>query len=518
MTLARMLETAVAREPEAIAIVEGSRRVTYREWRSEVLVLAGGLRDLGLGPDDHLVAVLSNRYETATLYWACQTLGVIFTPFNWRATAEDIAYVLRDAEAEAVFYEERSRNSVLPAIAECELPASKVIRLDDDEVGVAYGEFTAGSKPFTGEPAGDDQATSLMLYTSGTTGRPKGVPRSHAVEQAATLSCLAHLHYGYGEVSLGVMPLFHTMGIRSLLMSVFQNGNFVCMPSFSTGQAFRAIERERISALFLVPIMFHDMVHDKEIDASDMRSVRNIAYAGMAMTSALVEACVEKLAPERFTNFYGSSEIYTFSVCPHVAEKPGCAGRPGMGQMLRVVRADPDERVSPDDVVAVGKTGEIIASMGALDAFDGYWKQPNADEKALREGWYFTGDLGQFDKDGEIYVLGRVDDMIISGGENIYPEEVEDVLAKSPLVGGVAVIGLPDERWGQRVVAFIQANSADVAVDTLDQHCLDSGLARFKRPRAYVFVKDIPRSASGKLLRRHLRSGDYEALANPEST
>ena len=116
MTLARMLETAVAREPEAIAIVEGSRRVTYREWRSEVLVLAGGLRDLGLGPGDHLVAVLSNRYETATLYWACQTLGVIFTPFNWRASAEDIAYVLRDAEAEAVFYEERSRASVLPAI------------------------------------------------------------------------------------------------------------------------------------------------------------------------------------------------------------------------------------------------------------------------------------------------------------------------------------------------------------------------------------------------------------------
>jgi 2-furoate---CoA ligase len=238
----------------------------------------------------------------------------------------------------------------------------------------------------------------------------------------------------------------------------------------------------------------------------------------MSMTTALVESCATTFPGALFSNFYGSSEIYTFAVRNDLADNPGSAGRPGMGQTLRVVRADADERVGPEEQVAVGETGEIIASMDALDAFDGYWKRPDADEKAIRDGWYFTGDLGRFDENGEVYVLGRVDDMIISGGENIYAEEVEDLLAKSPDVLGVAVIGLPDERWGERVAAFIEPASAAATPEALDRHCLDGGLARFKRPRAYAFVRAIPRSASGKLLRRHLRSGDYDLLTGFDNT
>ena len=153
-----------------------------------------------------------------------------------------------------------------------------------------------------------------------------------------------------------------------------------------------------------------------------------------------------------------------------------------------------------------------------MDAFKGYWKRPDADEKAIRKGLYFTGDIGRFDENGEIYVLGRVDDMIISGGENINAEEVEDVLAKSPYVLGVAVIGLPDDRWGERVAAFIEPASEAASPESLDRFCLDSGLARFKRPRAYAFVDAIPRSASGKLLRRHLRTGEYELLTDYANT
>ena len=156
--------------------------------------------------------------------------------------------------------------------------------------------------------------------------------------------------------------------------------------------------------------------------------------------------------------------------------------------------------------------------MNCLDAFTGYWKRPDANKKAIRDEWYFTGDLGKFDENGEIYVLGRVDDMIISGGENIYAEEVENVLAKSPDVRGVAVIGIEDERWGERVSAFIEPATEGVSPDKLDTYCLESGLARFKRPRAYAFVKAIPRSASGKLLRRHLRTGDFELLGDYENT
>ena len=176
-----------------------------------------------------------------------------------------------------------------------------------------------------------------------------------------------------------------------------------------------------------------------------------------------------------------------------------------------------DRPVAADELVAPGETGQIIAAMASPDAFKGYWKRPDADRKSIRDGWYFTGDLGRFDDKGELHILGRVDDMIISGGENIYAEEVEDVLAKSEHVQGVAVIGLPDDRWGERVVAFIEPARPDVGSAALDRHCLASGLARFKRPRDYVFVRRIPRSASGKLLRRQLRTGEYETLSNDDS-
>ncbi|HJP22245.1 MAG TPA: AMP-binding protein [Alphaproteobacteria bacterium] len=524
MTLAHMLAASTAREPDATAIVDGTRRLTYGQWWEEIQRLAGGLQQSGLVSGDHLVAVLSNRLETASLYWACQTLGVIFTPFNWRASGPEIAYVLEDAEAQAIVYEARSADAVLAAAATGGISVDRLIYVGTGGDGVGTGgegtDFTelAAAAPFTGALPDDDSATSLMLYTSGTTGRPKGVPRSYSAERMASLSCLAQLHYRHGEVSLGVMPLFHTMGVRSLLMSVFLNGNFVCLPAYHCDTALGLVQAEKISALFLVPTMFHDMVHHPDLAAFDLASVRNIAYAGMTMTTALVASCARTFPDAIFSNFYGSSEIYTFAVRNDLAANPASAGRAGIGQILRVVRADPDERVSPNEQVPVGQSGEIIASMSAPDAFKGYWKRPDADEKAIRDGWYFTGDLGRFDENGEIYVLGRVDDMINSGGENIYAEEVEDVLAKSPDVLGVAVIGLEDERWGERVAAFIEPASPDASPEALDQHCLDSGLARFKRPRSYAFVRAIPRSASGKLLRRHLRTGDYELLTDFEST
>ena len=516
MTIARMLAASPARESGALAIVDGDRRLTYGEWFEDIRKLAGGLSSLGLSEGDHLVAFLSNRLEMPSLYWACQTIGAIFTPFNWRASGPEMAYVINDAEAKLVVYEERSAASAMATVVEAGFPEDRVIHLDGG-VGVDFGAVADG-KPYDGRQPSAENGICLMLYTSGTTGRPKGVPRSHAAERVAALNCISQLHYRHGETALGVMPLFHTMGIRSLLMSAFLNGCFVCMPAYNTEAALGLVERERISSLFLVPTMFHDIVHHEGLSKFDLSSVSNIAYAGMSMTTALVESCAALFPDAEFSNFYGSSEIYTFAVRNNLAENPGSAGRAGIGQILRVVRADADERVGSDEQVPVGETGEIIASMMALDAFTGYWKRPDADEKSIREGWYFTGDLGRFDENGEVYVLGRVDDMIISGGENIYAEEVEDVLSKSPDVLGVAVIGMEDERWGERVTAFVEPAGNDASPARLDAFCLDSGLARFKRPRAYAFVRAIPRSASGKLLRRHLRTGDYELLSDYDNT
>jgi 2-furoate---CoA ligase len=236
----------------------------------------------------------------------------------------------------------------------------------------------------------------------------------------------------------------------------------------------------------------------------------------MAMSPALVERCLDELKPDLFVNHYGSSEIYTFTYCDRLDRKPGCAGRAGLNQIVRVVSPSREDDIEAD--LAPGEAGEIVASMRSPEAFSGYWKRPDADAKAIQGCWYRTGDLGRFDEDGELYVIGRVDDMIISGGENIYPEEVEDVLVRSPLVAACAVVGMPDERLGARVVAFVEPASAEVSPAQLDEVCLRSGLARFKRPRDYVFVKTIPRSASGKLLRRKLRIGEYELFAQSGAT
>ncbi|MGH3134841.1 MAG: AMP-binding enzyme, partial [Gaiellaceae bacterium] len=201
--------------------------------------------------------------------------------------------------------------------------------------------------------------------------------------------------------------------------------------------------------------------------------------------------------PEVFVNHYGSTEIYTFSVHRDQRAKPGCAGRPALNARLRL---DPEGE------------GEILCHMGSDEAFTGYWNRPDADEKAIRGGWYHTGDMGRIDADGDLWVVGRVDDMIISGGENVHPVEVEDVLARAPGVHEVAVIGAPDERWGQRVVACVVADE-DVSAEALDAFCLASEtLARFKRPREYRFVDELPKSASGKLLRRLLREQAEERV------
>jgi len=469
---------------------------------------------MGLGRGDHCACIMPNRYEMATAYFACQILGAIFTPFNWRATVEEIAYVLEDAEAVLILIDEDAAPAARKAAQNSGI--ERIVSIAGGAEETPFAELLE-AEPVKPRPSIKDDDICLMLYTSGTTGRPKGVPRSISAERTAAMACIAQLRYRAGERSLGVMPLFHTMGIRVLLMTALIGGAWVNMRRFDPAGAVGLIAAENINALFLVPTMFHDMLGCPEFTDAGTGSVRNVAYAGMAMTSTLERRLAAAFMPDVFANYYGSSEIFTFSYCDDLAAKPGSAGRAGMGQVLRIVRVDAEGTVSGDDIVPQGEIGEVVATMNSAEAFSGYWKCPDADRKAIRDGWYFTGDLGYFDEDGSLFLCGRVDDMIISGGENIHPEEVENTLAASGLVGMAAVVGETDERWGQKVVAYIEPVSAEASAVLLDVHCRESALAGFKRPRKYVFVEKIPVSASGKLLRRLLREGDYVALEGYET-
>lgn len=448
MNLAQSLLAACERHPE----LESFPGLTYGELLPRIRRIAGGL---DAEPGSRVAVVLDNRLETALLYWAAQWAGVVFVPLSWRLSEEELDYCVTDCGAALVLRD----GDALPDGAE------------------HPGALSRG-----------DGETSLMLYTSGTTGRPKGVPRSHRADRAGGWSQALQHGYQWGDRTLGVMPLYHTMGIHSLLAMHLVGGCFVPQARWDPDDALRLIEEQRITSLYLAPTLFHDLVARLDGSGRDASSVRALGYAGAAMTSTMVRRCAEAFAPEVFVNHYGSTEIYTFTIGREQLRKPGCAGRPAVNTRLRLT-----------------EDGEICVHLSSEEAFSSYWQRPDADAKAIADGWYHTGDTGHLDDEGDLWIDGRVDDMIISGGENIHPLEVEDVLASHPGVHEVAVIGAADDRWGQRVVAVVVG---DASAEALDAHCLASPLARFKRPREYRHVDALPKSASGKILRRVLRETD----------
>lgn len=503
LDLGNSFRASVERDPDALAIVDGAVRLTYAQWYARISATVAAFDELGLMPGDHLVTLLQNRWQGATIHWACQFAGIVITPVNWRAKSDEIDYCVEDSEGKVVVFEDASAEAVHGSR---EAISRKRVSLDSALPGEIAFSALVEHQAKDAEPRAGADAWSVMLYTSGTTAKPKGVPRRQRAERAAAVAHVAQNLYGRDERTLGVMPLYHTMGVRSLLAMSLIGGAFICLPRFETAKALALIASEKITNLYLVPTLYHDLIHNERFASTDVSSVRKLGFAGASMTDGLLNELNAAFKPNLFVNHYGSSEIYTFTIDQHAPAKPGSAGRAGINQRIRVVKLG---AVSPDEVTATGEEGEIIALLAGDESFEGYWRRPEANAKSLRQGWYFTGDIGYLDADRDLFVTGRVDDMIITGGENVSPVEIESCLSLHPAVSEVAVVGLPDERWGKIVAAFVKRRSP-VSDDELDQFCRTSGLANFKRPRRYVYVADIPKSPVGKLLRRMLVAGEFE--------
>jgi 2-furoate---CoA ligase len=499
MNLARTLLYAAERNPHAEAVVDGEARLTYAELHERAARLAGGLAGLGMGRGDRLAVLLKNRAETVSLYWACQWLGAWFVPLNFRLGPDEAGYCVEDAGARVIAFDAAGAEAAHAAAGDGE---RRLVAVADGEGGDTRFADLCAAGPHDGALDHEDDAISLMLYTSGTTGRPKGVPRSHRADRAAGLTQVVHHGLDLGDRTLGVMPLYHTMGMHSMIAMALVGGCFVVLRDWSPRAALRLIEDERLTSLYLAPTFYHDLLADEACAGTDLSGVRSVGYAGSPMAPALATRCAEAFAPRVFFNHYGSTEIYTWAIHRDQQAKPGCVGRPAINARLRLVRPDPD--ASPDDLVAPGEDGQVICEMTSDEAFAGYWQRPDADRAAIRDGWYYPGDTARVDEEGDLWIVGRLDDMIISGGENIHPVEVEDALSDHPAVAEAAVIGADDERWGQRVVAYVVLDG-DATEDDLDAHCRASALADFKRPREYRFLDALPKTSAGKILRRELR-------------
>jgi 2-furoate---CoA ligase len=509
LDLGRTFLQAVERCPRYLAIVDDQHRHTYEEWALFVGALEQYLLEQGLKKGDRVLSILQNRFEAATLHWACQMVGITIVPINWRAKSDEIEFYLNNSQSKFIFYESAS-GAELAAVLKDQLipsvfcgPGEKVIK-----ASVLFSNCVEqGQMPI---PYASVTDCSVMLYTSGTTGKPKGVPRTQAAERAAGIAHISQNQYKNYEVTLGVMPLYHTMGVRTLLALCLGNGAYIALPKWHAPTAVELIAQEKVSHLYLVPTLYHDLINTSNFSSEKVKTTTKLGFAGAPMHDALLLQLNQLFQPELFVNHYGSSEIYTFTINQQAVEKPGSAGRAGLNERIRVVALDDGaQKATGDDMLPPEIEGQIICDLHSDEAFSGYWERPDADEKSLRGGWYFTGDTGYFDQAGELFVTGRVDDMIISGGENISPVEIESLLSLHPAVDEVAVAGMKDDRLGQKVVAFIHLKE-DVLPEELDLYCKDSELLNFKRPREYVFVKEIPKSPVGKILRRKLVAGEYE--------
>jgi 2-furoate---CoA ligase len=509
MDLGTAFRRSAERFPDRRA-VGGPRPLTYADWDARTDRLARGLLAAGVRPGQRVLALLEGGEPLASLHLAAQKLGVVSVPLSVRFSAAEAAYCVDDAAPALVVADDATRAQLAAALRETTTrpPVTDVRDL------LARGGADGGVTPGPAVPPPGETAISVMLYTSGTTGRPKGVPRSHRAEYFAALAHLIQARQPMGAVSLGVMPMFHTMGLRTLLSSVLCSGTWVPQAGFDAAQSAELIAAERVDTLYLVPTAFWALARTGKLDT--LRSIRRLAYAGAPMSPALAGELTGALAPECLVNHFGSTEIYTFSVGDGTARKPGCAGRAGMFARLRLVSPEPG--APPDAAVPPGEQGQVIVAMDSPEAFDGYWHRPDADAKAIRDGWYYTGDLGHTDDEGDLWISGRTDDMINSGGENIYPDDIERMMASAPGVAQLVISGTPDEKWGSVVTAFFVpsggACDAGLIARIEDWVATSSGLPPLKRPKRYVAVTSIPTSAVGKILRRRLTAEGPTVLAD----
>ncbi|MDR7079788.1 2-furoate---CoA ligase [Neobacillus niacini] len=512
MNLYKMFSFAVERFPDQQTLVQGDKRYTYSQLAEEVNRIASALQKLGLKPHDRVMVMLKNRIETTVMFWAVQRLGAVFTPINLRSSAEDILYCVNDLETKFIVFEEAVKHLVMKQKFN-ERPF--FIGLEEGIGDISYGELLkSGNTEVQPHPISDDDL-AVILYTSGTSGKPKGVPRTHKNEYSATIAHIIQCGYQMFDRTLGIPALSHTIGLRSLLAMTFLNGVYVPLPDFDSEEALMAITKENISCLFMTPMMYHDLVFHPDAKHTDFSSIHSIAYSGSSMSEELIQKCDEFMKPHYFVNHYGSTEIYTFAFFQDVRKKPGCAGKPGFHQRIKLINPDRECKGMTFSVPMKGEIGEILVDMDSAEAFKGYWNRPDATRKAIKQGWYFTGDVGFIDDDGELHVVGRVDDMILSGGENIYPQEVGKVLSEHPGVREVVVVGEVDKRWGQIVTAYIVPDRTELTPQALDHFCkAHKRLPNYKRPRKYVFISEVPRNSAGKILRRELRDGNYTELTS----
>jgi long-chain acyl-CoA synthetase len=470
--------------PERLALASGAKRSTFRELHDRVGRIAASLKNRGFGVGDRLALLLPNEADYLELVYACAWLGAVAVPLNIRLSAAELDHILADAAPRALI-----RHSSLP-VPTVQLEWQLV--LDQEPLDVE-----GDSHP---EPIYDPDAILALVYTSGTTGHPKGVVITHG----NVLENLDHVNYWLtykeGGVYLHAAPIFHIADFPFMFGSPAFGACQVTIPKFSPKSFCETVERERVSHSVLVPTMISLLTQFPDLGKYDLTSLEVVGYGGSPIAPELIRDTRKAFPNLKLVQVYGLSEtgfLTGLQDHEHTEERLTSCGRPCPGIDVRVV----DE--SGQDV-ETGHPGELVAR--GANVMRGYWNNADETARAFRNGLFRTGDVGYQDADGYVYILDRIKDMIVTGGENVYSGEVEAVIGEHPAVREAAVFGIPDPQWGELVAAVVVLKpGARLSAEELATHCHRS-LANYKIPRRVEFTDvELPKSGSGKILKRVLR-------------
>ncbi|MGN9912886.1 acyl-CoA synthetase [Phytohabitans sp. LJ34] len=475
--------------PERVATVHDGDEYTYREVAARATRLAHVLAAGGIGRGDRVAYLGPNHPTFLEALFATGLLGAVFVPLNTRLAAPELAYILRDSGATALVWSPR-----LATVVERLTPPPFQLRLGDDyEAALSIVEPEPIDLPV------DPGETCMLMYTSGTTGRPKGVMLTHANVTWNTVNLLVDVDLASTEVTLVSAPMFHVAALGQTVLPTFcKGGTAILVSAFDPDETLELIERHRVTFLFGVPAMFLAVARSPRWAEADLSSVRSAICGGAPVPEPLIATYRQRGVT--FLQGYGLTEAAPGATFLRVGDSPAKAGSAGTAAFFTDVRlAGPDGAPVPPH-----EPGEVLIE--GPNVMAGYWGLPEETAAAFTaDGWLHTGDVAIADDEGYLYIRDRIKDLIISGGENIYPAEVEDVIYQHPAVAECAVIGVPDERWGEvgRAVVVLRAGK------TLDPAALlaflDGKIARYKIPKTVVFAESLPRTASGKVLKQRLR-------------
>lgn len=498
LTLSDALAANAVKWPNAICLADPQRQFTFSEMNARINRIANGLLATGVRPGDAIAVYARNSIEYMELFHVAARLGMRLSTLNFWLRTSEMAVLLAHSEARILVIGESAQN---------EIDANPALFSQVEHLLVIGNPVINGARSWASlMEAGDDTDPAIavdpnapywMMYTSGTTGNPKGLHRSFLRTAMCIWAGIIEFGYTRNDRILALSPFFH--GVHFMPLMVLQAGGSIYVePEFNAARVLETIETQKITATFMVPTMLNLLMQEPGFATADFSALRSVVTGGAALSTSTKTRMLEVMGPV-LHEFYGASESGFITVLhpQDQSRKERCCGQPCFGAEVQI-------RDEAGQVVPAGVVGEVFSRCEGR--FDAYFKDEARTAAVLNNGWFTAGDLGRMDDEGFVYIVDRKSDLIISGGENVYPREIEDVLASHPGILECAVVGMPDAIWGETVVAVIvPAAEAAPGAEAVIEYC-SARLAGFKRPRRVEFVSSLPKNASGKILKRELKN------------